>query len=224
MHLCLSTFLLSYFLTYMRAHLLSLSYRGHVCRGYKLRPLPEPEAGPAPRRISVQARPHRLRSKRDATRLPGAAGRCGAVVLGHRRARWPSAERRARAAQAARVVGAAPPPMTPQHEAAGAVVRPARRSTVRGARTPPERGRCVAHWRSDGTRAPQTGAAARESVLLVCLRGGGDARKGRFVPPSPPGTMLSTLKAQRDDPIPPNPPGTRVLDRCTSVLGGYHPS
>jgi hypothetical protein len=136
------------------------------------RSLPEPEACPAPRRISVQARPHRLRSKRDATRLPGAAGRCGAVVLGHGRARWPSAERRARAAQAARVVGAAPPPMTPQHEAAGAVVRPARRSTVRGARTPPERGRCVAHWRSDGTRAPQTGAAAREGVLLVCFRGG----------------------------------------------------
>ena len=150
------------------------------------RSLPEPEACPAPRRISVQARPHRLRSKRDATRLPGAAGRCGAVVLGHRRARWPSAERRARAAQAARVVGAAPPPMTPQHEAAGAVVRPARGSTVRGARTPPERGRCVAHWRSDGTRAPQTGAAARESVLLVCLRGGGKRPKRTIRPPVAP--------------------------------------
>jgi hypothetical protein len=165
-HLCLSTFLLSYFLTYMRAHLLSLSYRGHLCTfvcllsyfltflltcvhtsslsliggtcaggincghflyhlshnpnhapdaivqrsrrptlGHRChtegvvgaarpqgapgrsrhaqraqRALPEPEACPAPRRISVQARPHRLRSKRDATRLPGAAGRCGAVV------------------------------------------------------------------------------------------------------------------------------------------------
>ena len=170
------------------------------------RSLPEPEACPAPRRISVQARPHRLRSKRDATRLPGAAGRCGAVVLGHRRARWPSAERRARAAQAARVVGAAPPPMTPQHEAAGAVVRPARRSTVRGARTPPERGRCVAHWRSDGTRAPQTGAAARESVLLVCLRGGGEHPKRTIRPPVAPRDDAEHAQgsARRPDPTKPS--------------------
>jgi hypothetical protein len=42
------TFLLSYFLTYMRAHLLSLSYRGHVCRGYKLRTLPLPSINAMP--------------------------------------------------------------------------------------------------------------------------------------------------------------------------------
>ena len=47
-------------------------------------PCPNPEACPAPRRTSVQAQPHRLRSKRDATRRPGAAGRCGAAVLGQR--------------------------------------------------------------------------------------------------------------------------------------------
>ena len=35
-------------------------------------------------RMSVQARPHRLRSKRDATRRSGAAGRCGAAVFGQR--------------------------------------------------------------------------------------------------------------------------------------------
>ena len=37
--------------------------------------------------------------------------------------------------------------------------------------------------------------------------------------PSAPGTMPSTPKAQRDDPIPPTTPGTRVLDRCLSVFG-----
>ena len=31
-------------------------------------------------------------------------------------------------------------------------------------------------------------------------------------------------KAQRRDPIPPTTPGARVLDRCRSVLAGYHPS
>ena len=35
-------------------------------------------------RTPVQARPHRLRSKRDATRRSGAAGRCGAAVFGQR--------------------------------------------------------------------------------------------------------------------------------------------
>ena len=42
--------------------------------------------------------------------------------------------------------------------------------------------------------------------------------------PSAPGTMPSTPKAQRDDPIPPNTPGVRVLDGCASMLAGYHPS
>ena len=47
-------------------------------------PCPNPEACPVPRRTPVQAQPHRLRSKRDATRRPGAAGGCGAAVLGQR--------------------------------------------------------------------------------------------------------------------------------------------
>ena len=48
------------------------------------RACPNPGACPAPRRTSVQAQPHRLRSKRDATRRPGAAGGCGAALLGQR--------------------------------------------------------------------------------------------------------------------------------------------
>ena len=48
------------------------------------RACPNQGACPAPRRTSVQAQPHRLRSKRDATRRPDDAGRCGAVVPGDR--------------------------------------------------------------------------------------------------------------------------------------------
>ena len=79
---------------------------------------------------------------------------------------------RARAAQAAHALGAAAPPMAQLHEPAGADERQARRSTVHEACMPPERGRSVAHRRPDGTTAPEAGAAARERVLLVCLRGG----------------------------------------------------
>ena len=82
----------------------------------------------------------------------------------------------------------------------------------------------VAHGRSDGTRAPQTGAAARERVLLVCSRGGIHPENSVFVPPAPPELCRARSNAQRDDPIPPNTPGSRVLERCTSVLAGYHPS
>ena len=48
------------------------------------RACPNQGACPAPRRTSVQAQPHRLRSKRDAMRRPGAAGGCAAAVLGQR--------------------------------------------------------------------------------------------------------------------------------------------
>ena len=40
----------------------------------------------------------------------------------------------------------------------------------------------------------------------------------------PRGRCRARSRAQRDDPIPPNPPGSRVVDRCASVLAGYHPS
>jgi hypothetical protein len=60
----------------------------HPCglgvRNARNAPRPNPEACPAPRRTPVQAQPHRLRSKRDATRRPGAAGGCGAALLGQR--------------------------------------------------------------------------------------------------------------------------------------------
>ena len=177
---------------------------------------------PSPHISASSAAPPAIEAGRDASSGRGGAMRCSragasphAVAL---------RQRRARAAQAAHVTGAAPPPMAQRHEPAGAVVRPARRSTVRGACVPLERGRCVARGRSDGTRAPKAGAAAREGVLLVCFRGG--LHPGHDLrPPHRDGTRCrARLKAQRDDPIPPNPPGTRVLDRCTSVLGGYHPS
>ena len=65
-----------------------LGPRAHPCglgvRNARNAPRPNPEACPVPRRTPVQAQPHRLRSKRDATRRPGAAGRCGAAVLGQR--------------------------------------------------------------------------------------------------------------------------------------------
>ena len=47
-------------------------------------PCPKPEACPAHRRTSVQARPYRLRSARNARRRPGGAVRGGAVVFGRR--------------------------------------------------------------------------------------------------------------------------------------------
>ena len=118
------------------------------------RACPNQGACPAPRRTSVQAQPHRLRSKRDATRRPGAAGRWYCRV-------WPSR------------AGAGPPltgtqelhklhrclwmrlnpwqwhepaePMGDRHDAHVASTEP----------VPPERGRCVAHGRSDDTTAPQ---------------------------------------------------------------------
>ena len=56
--------------------------------------------------------------------------------------------------------------------------------------------------------------------LLVCYS---SFFIGFTCPPSAPGTMPSTPKAQRDDPIPPTTPGVRVLDGCASVLAGYPP-
>ena len=55
-------------------------------------PCPKPAACPAPRRTTVPAPPHRLRWVGNATRRPGVAGRCGAVVRGHRVRQRPSAK------------------------------------------------------------------------------------------------------------------------------------
>ena len=92
-------------------------------------------------------------SERDAS-----AERCRAVVLGGAepsRVVESLRPRRARAVQAAQVPWAAASPMAQFHEPAGANERTARRSIVHGARTPPERGRCVAQGRSDGTTSPR---------------------------------------------------------------------
>ena len=76
----------------------------------------------------------------------------------------------------------------------------------------PDRGRCVARGRSTHAlgrhareRHRQTGAAAREGVLLVCFRGG-----TRFVTPSAPGTMLSTPQGSARRPNPTKYPRARA--------------
>ena len=60
-----------------------------------------------------------------------------------------------------------------------------RRDAQRPWSDPPHRdgGRCVTHWRSDGTPPPGAGAPEREGVLLVSLQGGDKTRMIRGVPP-----------------------------------------
>ena len=48
--------------------------------------------------------------------------------------------------------------------------------TVHKVRFSSERGRCVTHWRSDGTTEPEAGGAARERVLLACFTRGDNSR------------------------------------------------
>ena len=122
-------------------------------------PCPKPEVCSIPRHTPVQARPYRLRSARNARRRPGGAVRCGAVVFGRRVRGSSHPKRRTGAAQAAQVPGDAPQPMAVVR-ACWADGRPARRiSGVHGACPTPERGRCVAHGRSDSTTAPQGDAS-----------------------------------------------------------------
>ena len=65
-----------------------LGHRAHPgglgVRNARNAPCPKPAVSPAQWRAAGPAQPHRLRSKRDATRRPGAAGGCGAAVLGQR--------------------------------------------------------------------------------------------------------------------------------------------
>ena len=142
-----------------------------------------PEAGRVPchppyRRASSTS-PPAMGGDRDAS-----AGRGGAVRgsrAGPSRAAEALRQGRARAVQAAHVPRAAAPPMALRHEPAGEDERPARRSSVRGARCSSRRGRCVAHFRSDGTPLPGAGAPEREGVLLVSLQG---VIKTRMINPS----------------------------------------
>ena len=136
-----------------------------------------PEAGSVPwqRRTARPARSHRLRSARNATCRPDDAGRCGAVWGcrdGRSRVVEALRQRRARAAQAARMHCAAAPPMAMWHEPAGGRRAAGATPSVRGARVSSRWGRCVTHWRSDGTTPPGTERLRRESVLLACSEGG----------------------------------------------------
>ena len=135
-------------------------------------PCPEPAACPAVRRCAGTAPSHRLRSVRSATREPGSAGRYWSMVQAHRVWWRPSAKgahelhrlrmrlelRRHPWHSCTSLLGITneqrdpPPSMEPVRHREGAAESPT------GART--------------ARRAPEPGAAARERVLLVCLRGG----------------------------------------------------
>ena len=132
--------------------------------------LPEPGsvkgACPAPRRTSVQAQPHRLRSKRDATRRPGAAGGCGAAVLGQRVRGRPAPKGMQELNQLHTCPGLRRNPWR-WYEPCWTGGRPARRPHgVKGARLSSRRGLRVAHGRWDGTTDHRRQKAARGSALL----------------------------------------------------------
>ena len=135
-------------------------------------PCPKPAACPALRRCAGPAPSHRLRPARSATRRPGGTGRCWAVVLGHRVWWRPSAQgahelcrlrmrlelRRHPRHGGTSLLGPTseqhdpPPSMEPVRHRNGPAASPNAARTAR--------------------RAPEPGAAARERVLLVCLRWG----------------------------------------------------
>ena len=135
---------------------------------------PKPAACPAPRRRAGPARSHRLRSAQTATRWPGAAGRCGAVrsgragPLSHATALRQKARTSCPGCTCASSCGAT--------HGTGARACWGRRATgatpsVRGAPSSSRLGRCVTHWRSDGTLPPGAGAPERDGALLVSLQG-----------------------------------------------------
>ena len=130
------------------------------------RACPNQGACPAPRRTSVQAQPHRLRSKRDATRRPGAAGGCGAAVLGQRVRGRPAPKGMQELNQLHTCPGLRRNPWR-WYEPCWTGGRPARRPHgVKGARLSSRRGLHVAHGRWDGTTDHRRQKAARGSALL----------------------------------------------------------
>ena len=135
-------------------------------------PCPKPPACPALRRCAGPAPSHRLRPARSATRRPGGTGRYGPVVQGHR-VWWRPSDHGAHELCRLRMRlelrrhswhgGTSllvptsdrrdpPPSMEPVRHRNGADASPNAARTAR--------------------RAPEAGAAARERVLVVCLRGG----------------------------------------------------
>ena len=141
----------------------------HKARG---EPCSKPAACPTRRPTAVPAPPHRLRWVGSATRRSGAAVRCEAVVRGHPMWWRPSAKGAHELHGLHTCQGLPRPPTARWHEPAGTDERPARRSTVHGARTPPGGGPESPTGARTARRASEPGAAARERVLLVCLRRG----------------------------------------------------
>ena len=135
-------------------------------------PCPKPEACPAHRRTSVQARPYRLRSARNATRRPGAAGRWYCRVWSSRAGAGPPLTGTQELHKLHRCLWMRrnpwqwhepAEPMGDRHDAHVASTEP----------VPPERGRCVAHGRSDGTTAPQGDASCGADACCWYLLEGG---------------------------------------------------
>ena len=133
---------------------------------------PQPAAYPTRRRTAVPARSHRLQSARNATCRPGGAGRCRAAVLGNRMWWGPSAKGEQ---QLHRLHACLELRHHPWHSGSSLLEPTSDR------RDPPPSMKPVSH--RDGAaasptgartarRAPEPGAAARERVLLVCLRWG----------------------------------------------------
>ena len=189
------------------------------------RDVPCPEAGSvpccAPLRRASSISPPAIGTERDAS-----AGRGRAVLgcgTGPSRVVEALRQGRARAAQAAHALGAAAPPMARWHEPAGADERTARPSTVHGARTPPERGRCVAHRRSDGTTSPRA-RSRRPRARAAGMFERGDKREVYLAPagaeakttprrcPWDRGWSPRTVRPPQDHPA--------CASRASSCLGG----
>ena len=104
---------------------------------------------------------------------------CWAVVLGHRVRRRLPPKGAHEPARAAHAPGAAAPPMALRREPAGEDERSARPPAAHGARKPPERGRCVAHSRSDDATSPRS-RSRRPRARAVGIFAGGDIKRGRY--------------------------------------------
>ena len=134
-------------------------------------------------------------------------------------------QRRARVVQAAHVPRAAAPTRARCHEPVGADEQPARRSTVHGARKPPERGRRVAHGRSDGTTSARGRNPGRARAVGIFERG---LTPGTFAPlceeaktaprrcPQHRGQLPRTVRPPQD-----RPACTSRASSCTGAQGAW---
>ena len=187
-------------------------------------PRPNPEACPVPRRTPVQAQPHRLRSKRDATRRPGAAGGAGRPCSADACEEGPSPRACKSSTSCTSALGCAathgggtsPAGPTGDRHDAHVVSRehvPHRDGGLRVAR------RTRALGRHDGDHRRQK--AARGSALLVP----GDKKRALKPPLVPALPERGRARAQwRRAATPPHrAPPARASSIETTVLAGYHP-